>query len=482
MNKESKLRRLFAAPADGGRIFRNGLYSTAILAAAVVLVILINLIVQAIPTTYTEFDLSEGGLYTLSDTSVQVAEGLTQDVTIYYLCETGSEDAIITRLLDQYAASSSHIHWEQKDPALYPAFASQYGAEQVSGGSLILDAGTGSDVLDAVDFYVYDYSDYYNYSVRFDGEQQITSSLYRLTSGEASQAYYTTNHGERPLSDTLVDALEAQNIQPQEPNLLSSTIPEDCDLLIINCPASDFTGPEGAVDEIGMLEEYLAAGGKVLLTTDAYYSTPNLDAVMAEFGLSRVDGLIVEGDANHSLYGYSYYLLPDYAITTESTALDGLDTSAYLLLQMAQGIQITQNDSVTAEPLLATSSASYSKTAGYEMTTTDKEEGDIDGPFNLAVWAQNDTTGAQVIWVGCSNMDDDTLYMSVPGNCDFLVGCAASLTGQSSDILIDAKALEADQLTIPAGTATVVGLVFLLAVPAGLLIAGSVVTIRRRRR
>lgn len=482
MNKESKLRRLFAAPADGGRIFRNGLYSTAILAAAVVLVILINLIVQAIPTTYTEFDLSEGGLYTLSDTSVQVAEGLTQDVTIYYLCETGSEDAIITRLLDQYAASSSHIHWEQKDPALYPTFASQYGAEQVSGGSLILDAGTGSDVLDAVDFYVYDYSDYYNYSVRFDGEQQITSSLYRLTSGEASQAYYTTNHGERPLSDTLVDALEAQNIQPQELNLLSSTIPEDCDLLIINCPASDFTGPEGAVDEIGMLEEYLAAGGKVLLTTDAYYSTPNLDAVMAEFGLSRVDGLIVEGDANHSLYGYSYYLLPDYAITTESTALDGLDTSAYLLLQMAQGIQITQNDSVTAEPLLTTSSAAYSKTAGYEMTTIDKEEGDIDGPFNLAVWAQNDTTGAQVIWVGCSNMDDDTLYMSVPGNCDFLVGCAASLTGQSSDILIDAKALEADQLTIPAGTATVVGLVFLLAVPAGLLIAGAVVTIRRRRR
>lgn len=482
MNKESKLRRLFAAPADGGHIFRNGLYSTAILAAAVVLVILINLIVQAIPTTYTEFDLSEGGLYTLSDTSVQVAEGLTQDVTIYYLCETGSEDAIITRLLDQYAASSSHIHWEQKDPALYPTFASQYGAEQVSGGSLILDAGTGSDVLDAVDFYVYDYSDYYNYSVRFDGEQQITSSLYRLTSGEASQAYYTTNHGERPLSDTLVDALEAQNIQPQELNLLSSTIPEDCDLLIINCPASDFTGPEGAVDEIGMLEEYLAAGGKILLTTDAYYSTPNLDAVMAEFGLSRVDGLIVEGDANHSLYGYSYYLLPDYAITTESTALDGLDTSAYLLLQMAQGIQITQNDSVTAEPLLTTSSAAYSKTAGYEMTTTDKEEGDIDGPFNLAVWAQNDTTGAQVIWVGCSNMDDDTLYMSVPGNCDFLVGCAASLTGQSSDILIDAKALEADQLTIPAGTATVVGLVFLLAVPAGLLIAGAVVTIRRRRR
>ena len=482
MKKESKLCSLLAAPADGGRIFRNGLYSTAILAAAVVLVILINLIVQAIPSKYTEFDLSESGLYTLGDTSVQVAEGLTQDVTIYYLCETGNEDAIITKLLDQYAAASSHIHWEQKDPAIYPTFASQYGAEQVSSGSLIIDAGTSSDVLDAADFYVYDYSDYYNYSVRFDGEQQITSALYRLTSGEASQAYYTTNHGERALSDSLVDALKAQNIQTQELNLLSSTIPDDCALLIINCPASDFTGADGAVDEISMLEEYLAGGGKILLTTDAYYSTPNLDAVMAEFGLSRVEGLVVEGDANHSLYGYNYYLLPDYATVSESTALDGLDTNNYILMQMAQGIQITENDAVTAEPLLVTSSSAYSKVAGYEMTTTEKEDGDIDGPFDLAVWARNDDTEAQVIWIGCSNMDDEVLYNSVPGNCDFLVGCAASLTGQSSDIVIDSKALEADQLTIPTGTATVMGLVFLLAVPVGLLVAGAAVTIRRRRR
>ena len=482
MKKESKLRSLLAAPADGGRIFRNGLYSTAILAAAVVLVILINLIVQAIPSKYTEFDLSESGLYTLGDTSVQVAEGLTQDVTIYYLCETGNEDAIITKLLDRYAAASSHIHWEQKDPAIYPTFASQYGAEQVSSGSLIIDAGTSSDVLDAADFYVYDYSDYYNYSVRFDGEQQITSALYRLTSGEASQAYYTTNHGERALSDSLVDALKAQNIQTQELNLLSSTIPDDCALLIINCPASDFTGADGAVDEISMLEEYLAGGGKILLTTDAYYSTPNLDAVMAEFGLSRVEGLVVEGDANHSLYGYNYYLLPDYATVSESTALDGLDTNNYILMQMAQGIQITENDAVTAEPLLVTSSSAYSKVAGYEMTTTEKEDGDIDGPFDLAVWARNDDTEAQVIWIGCSNMDDEVLYNSVPGNCDFLVGCAASLTGQSSDIVIDSKALEADQLTIPTGTATVMGLVFLLAVPVGLLVAGAAVTIRRRRR
>ena len=75
-----------------------------------------------------------------------------------------------------------------------------------------------------------------------------------------------------------------------------------------------------------------------MLTTDSYYSTPNLDALMAEFGLTRTTGLVVEGDSGHYLNGYPYYLLPDYATDTESGTLDGIDTSRRVLLQMAQGI------------------------------------------------------------------------------------------------------------------------------------------------
>ena len=118
----------FSSSANG-KVFRNGLYSTAILAAAIVLAVLINLLVGAIPKKYTEFDLSAAKMYTLGDSSRQLMQSLAQDVTVYYLCETGSEDAIITKLLDHYADESGHFHWEQKDPALYPTFAAQYGAE-----------------------------------------------------------------------------------------------------------------------------------------------------------------------------------------------------------------------------------------------------------------------------------------------------------------------------------------------------------------
>ena len=93
---------------------RSGIYASAVTVLVVVLAVLLNLIVRAVPTKYTEFDLSEAGLYTLSDSSKDIAHALTQDVTIYYLAETGSEDAIITKLLDRYASESGHIKGRRK--------------------------------------------------------------------------------------------------------------------------------------------------------------------------------------------------------------------------------------------------------------------------------------------------------------------------------------------------------------------------------
>lgn len=465
-----------------GKVFRSGVYSTAILAAAIVLAVLLNLLVGALPKKYTEFDLSEAKMYTLGDSSKKLVQSLDQDVTVYYLCETGSEDAILTKLLDHYADESSHFRWEQKDPAIYPTFAAQYGASDVSTGSLIVVSGENNVVLDAADLYEYDYSDYYttgSANVTFGGEKQITSAIYKLTAAEETHAYYTTNHGEQALTSSLTEALEAQNITAQPLDLLTSTIPDDCDLLIINDPTSDFAS-DGLVDEISQLQTYLENGGRVLLTTNGYDETPNLDAVMAQFGLAREAGLVVEGDSSHALYGYPYSLFPDYGTTDESTALDGVNRSTHVMLSVAQGITITETDGVTAESLLNTSGDAYSKLNFDTSSTTDKESGDTDGPFSLAVWARNETTGAEVIWIGCPNMDNEQLYQSIPGNLTFLQGCAASMVGQ--DILIDTKALEASPITIPASTATTLGLVFVFVLPAVVLIAGAVVVLVRRRK
>ena len=81
----------------------------------------------------------------------------------------------------------------------------------------------------------------------------------------------------------------------------------------------------------------------------------------------------MEGDSGHYLNGYPYYLLPDYATDTESGTLDGIDTSRRVLLQMAQGITITETEGITSEALLVSTESSYSKAAGYEMTTAERK-------------------------------------------------------------------------------------------------------------
>lgn len=476
----------FPKPQDGGRVFRSGVYAAALAVVVLVLVILVNLVVRAIPTRYTEFDLSESGLFTLSDSSKEIARNIDTDVTIYYLAETGDEDVLITKLLNNYAAQNAHIRWEGKDPALYPTFAAQYGAQNSANGSLILTCGEKSTVLDASDLYTEDYSNYYlngSSSVTFDGESKLTAALYRLTSGEERHAYYTTNHGEQALTDTLKAALENQNLAVSALDLLSGDIPDDCDLLIINVPAQDLSSAGALLDEMSALRSYLEQGGKLLVTTDSYNKTPNLDALLAEFGLSRAEGLVVEGDSSHVLNSYPpYYLLPDYASAAESGILDGVDKNRKVLLQMAQGITLTETENVISEALLTTSDSAYSKAAGYEMTTIEKENGDPDGPFTLAAYARREDTEAEVVWVNCGNMDNEGIYQVVPGNVSFLQACAATLAGQENTALIESKALDAAPITVANSTSVGLGLVFVILLPAAVLAVGGVVVVLRRRK
>ena len=117
-----------------------------------------------------------------------------------------------------------------------------------------------------------------------------------------------------------------------------------------------------------------------------------------------------------------------------------------------------------------------------DMTTAEQEDGDPDGPFALAAYASNNSTGAEVIWVNCGNMDNEAVYQTVPGNVTFLQGCAASLAGQEGTTLVESKALEAAPITISGHTAAVLGLVFVLILPAAVLAVGAVVVMLRRRK
>ncbi|MCI2046829.1 MAG: GldG family protein [Faecalibacterium sp.] len=480
------------------RVFHNGAYASILTVLAIAIAIVLGLIVDALPSKYTEFDLSAAGALTLGDTTKEILSGLDSDVTAYYLVQSGQEDSLVKKLLTRYAETSSHFKWQQVDPTVKPNFAKEHDAESATQGSVILSSGDENHLISFTDLYP-DYASYaqgYADSYSFDGENAITTAIYQVTSGESSMAYYTTNHGETALSSDLLSSLKSQNIKTDALSLLTSdVIPDDCDLLIVNCPQSDFTGAEGT-NEIALLKDYLAGGGKLLLFTDAQYPTPNLDGVMAEYGLSRVAGVVLESDSNNYLpdtYASNYLNLtgmmcplPTLNTTGESGIADGLSSgSTAFLAPLPQGIAIASDlpSHIVAESLLTTSQDSYSKAAGYEMKTTAKEDGDTDGPLNLAVWANDSDSGAEVVWCGCGFFTDSTVNTIVNGgNSKLVLACAAQMTDQNSGTLVAAKSLEGDTLTVSAGNVLVWAFVFLAVIPLGLIVFGVVVTILRRRK
>ena len=65
-------------------------------------------------------------------------------------------------------------------------------------------------------------------------------------------------------------------------------------------------------------------------------------------------------------------------------------------MPIAQGLVVSEDADNVVE-VLTTSDEAFSKAAGYDLTTYEKEDGDTDGPFALAVSIACENEG-QIVW------------------------------------------------------------------------------------
>ena len=244
------------------RTLHSGVYASVLAVVVLAVVILLNLVIRALPTKYTQYDISTTSLFTLSETTENLLRELNIDVTAYYLAESGQEDANITRLLDRYAGESSHFSWQQRDPVLYPTFAQQYDGASV--GSVVLVSGDNNTVLSYSDMYKMDLESYYttgtaNYS--FQAENSITSGIAKVTRTAAYQLYELTGHGEAALASDFTETLNNAGVTVTELNLTTNgSIPADVSAVLINAPGADLTDAETTI-----LRDYVANGGKLFV-------------------------------------------------------------------------------------------------------------------------------------------------------------------------------------------------------------------------
>lgn len=464
---------------------KNGSYTMIMSVIFIAVVIVINMIVSTIPSKYSEIDISSQKLYSIGDETKEMLKNLEKDVTIYQIAQSGSEDENIANLLKKYEDESKHIKVEQKDPVVNPKFVSQYTSDDLSANSLIVVCGDRNKVIDYNNMYEtsIDYQTYSSQTTGFDGEGQITSAIGYVTSENLPVLYTVEGHGEKDMDSSVKEDIEKANMDIKSLNLLTEgSVPDDADCLFIDSPSTDFSS-----DEKDAIIEYLENGGKAMIFSD--YTTedmPNFDAILENYGVQRVDGVVFEGDNQHYAMQMPYYLVP--TINSTDASSETASAGYYVLVPYAQGIKQLEDvrDTVKIESILTTSDQAYSKT-DLNSNTIEKEDGDVEGSFDLGVSiteSLDDDKETQIVYYSTSNlMDSQTNQMVSGGNEKLIMESLKWMTDteESASVSIPSKSLEVSYLTITDYDAAFWKICTIALIPGIFLVIGFVVWIKRRK-
>lgn len=470
MNNANKIKNKIA--------FSGGIYSVAVSAVVLAILVAVNFLMSALPATITKLDISSSKLYSITSNTKVVVNSLEKDVTIYWIVQADEEDSIIENLLAKYESLSSHISVVKRNPDVYPTFAAQYTDEAVKNNSLIVECGDKFRYISYDSIYVSDI-DYTTYSISysFDGEGAITSAIDYAVSDDLPQIYVLEGHGETELPNILSEQIEKDNMELNMFSLLNEdAIPEEADCILIYAPSSDISKEEQEI-----LAEYVSNGGKlfVMAGTTVDGTLTNLYGLLENYGITAAEGVVIENDRSYYALGYPYVLLPDIQ---SHRITEPLISSKYrVIVPTAQGLIINATANATVTELLSSSNTAFSKIAGYSLNTYEKEDGDIDGAFSLAVSIE-DNVGGQIVWIPSSDFLTEIFNAYSSGaNLNFAMNALSSLIGESEALAIRSKSLGYNYLTISDSTASKLKIVMIGVLPLAFIAAGIGVTIVRRR-
>lgn len=471
---------LYRPHAGNGQALKGGSYTLAVSAIVLAILVVVNLSISALPASATKYDISSSKLYSITSNTKVVVNALDQDVTIYWIVQSGQEDDVIENLLSKYESLSEHITVEKKNPDIYPTFTQQYTSETVQNNSLIVECGEKNRYIGYDDIYLgevnlytggYDISD-------FDGEGAITSAIDYVTSEEYPQLYVLEGHGEAELPDVLAEQIEKENMQTNDLSLLTvDAVPEEADCVLIYGPDSDISS-----EEKEMLAQYVHGGGKLWVCAGPVEdgSLENLYSLLEDYGVTANEGIVVDTDREHYAFGMPYVLMPDMSSSTVTDPL--IEENYFPLMPISMGLTVGEETGAgTVTALLTTSDLSFSKQAGYGLTTYEWEEGDTEGPFAVAVSVE-DAGGGQICWFASDQFLDE-LYnaYSSGANLDMATNALSSLIGESESMAIRSKSLGYDYLTISDSVASLLKVVMVGIFPLTYLGIGICMILKRRR-
>ena len=278
--------------------------------------------------------------------------------------------------------------------------------------------------------------------------------------------------------------LNKMNYDTQVIILAQDEIPEECTLLLISSPETDY-GP----DEIDKLDAFLKRGGDIIvaLTPETSVNLTNLNSFFEEWGVRYRSEYIL--DNYQSISNMPFYVVP--TIPNIKNVTDRLNTkNHFALVPGCMPIELTgtETGSHNLAVLMTSSRRSYTKdlneiTLGYDYD----EENDAVGPFNMCVISEylvsdknmNYTRG-DILFCSAGMISDSVLKASNYLNGQFLEHLLDYISEYSDGVVIPDKDFESKNLNILSWQSRLVLYVVVIAIPLLILLAGILIWAKRR--
>ena len=463
--------------------FRYGGYATLVTAVVITMLILFNLVIDQIDFT---LDLTRNRLFSLSEQTFGVVDGLEQEIDIISLNEPGDENPVAIQIIEQYTARSRYINFSTIDPVRHPHLVMRYQEDgrTLSQGSIIVEN------RDLNRFKVISAHELINF--RFDQQQQpiaeslaveqrLTGAIIYVTTEELPVIYVLTGHDQAPIPFEIREQMELENFRIEEINLMTTeSVPDDAHALLVISPRRDLTETEEQ-----RLREYLERQGRTIFLMDIMpQSLPRFEAIFRSYGVELNRAIVVEGDTAMHV-GNPLYLVPDMATHDIMTPLRTADMRMLIPFSQAIDIMDVRRRTLNIEPLLVTSESAWGKT-NLESQTMEKEDGDIEGPFNIGVavtdevFVDNQTKTTKLILLANAGFLNSEISSQVPGNANFLLNSLNWIQDREEAISIRPRSLATPRLNMNWQQQMMLAGVAVILIPLLILCSGLFVWMKRR--
>ena len=403
------------------------------------------------------WDLTEQGVYSLSEKSLQIVKGLSEPLKLIAIDTSkmmssgpSNDPQKIKELLELYKYHNTNkVSVELVDPRTDPVEVDRLGMKQ--GNILYIEYGEGSNSaisrLNTVD------------------EQSVTNAIVKLSKGAAKKLYYIEGHGEPDLASeaeegmkSFVAALEDEHLQV-EGLLLPQVgkIPDDAAAVIVAAPKQQFNEAEREA-----LSAYATRGGRLVLLANPEDGGSDEVRILAQkFGIEVGNNVILDADSQLFTGGPQVFVAMGFSPHPITSKLSNKQPPVFAFASSVR-MPTSKEPGVTYTELLKTGSNSWAESDVARLF--DKAdgkatfgEGDLKGPVSIAVVMEKKVVGGakdattRVVVVGDATWLRNDSFGAM-GNRDLILNALSWAAGEEGSIAIGPKRMRRSDAVFPQAT------------------------------